>query len=84
MTQDLSRRVALRAAVGTALVLPVVHAGTAQAAAPLPPSPKDGGQGPVTNPRDPGAVYGPDAARSAHAEPLNAAVGCAVARGGHR
>ncbi|MEU7697936.1 hypothetical protein ACF064_06965 [Streptomyces sp. NPDC015492] len=82
MTQDLSRRVALRAAVGSALVLPVVQAGAAQASSPLPPTER--GQAPVTHPRDPGAVYGPEAARTAHAEPLNAAVECATARGEQR
>lgn len=81
MTHGPSRRVTLRAAVGSALALPVIHSGTTAhaSAVPLPPGSQEP---PVTNPRESGAVYGSDAARGAHAEPLNAAVGCALGRGG--
>jgi hypothetical protein len=75
-----SRRAALLAAAGSALALPVICSGPARAATPLP---SGGSELPlVTYPRHPGAVYGPDAARSAHAEPLNATVGCALGQRG--
>lgn len=82
MSRSISRRVVLLATAGGTLALPVVHSGTAYAASPLPPG--SGAPSIVTNPRDPGAVYGSDAARNARPEPLNAAVGCAVDRGGRR
>ncbi|MEU5217285.1 hypothetical protein AB0G79_13945 [Streptomyces sp. NPDC020807] len=78
----ISRRVVLLATAGSTLALPVVRSGTAYAATPLPP--RSEGPSIVTHPRDPGAVYGSDAARSARPEPLNATVGCAVDRGGRR
>ncbi|MFD3572222.1 hypothetical protein [Streptomyces sp. NPDC058667] len=80
MTRKTTRRAVLLAAAGSALVLPAVQSGTAHASLPLPP--RRPGHAFVTNPREPDAVYGSDAARNAHAEPLNAAVGCAVHRGG--
>ncbi|KOV72921.1 hypothetical protein ADL00_05415 [Streptomyces sp. AS58] len=68
------------AAAAGALALPVICSGPARAATALP---SDRRELPiVTHPRHPGAVYGPAAARSAHAEPLNATVGCALGRGG--
>lgn len=76
-----SRRTTLLAAAGGALALPVICSGPAQAATPVPPGSRELPL--VTHPRHPGAVYGPDAARTAHAEPLNATVGCALGRGGH-
>ncbi|MFD0317749.1 hypothetical protein [Streptomyces flavalbus] len=80
MSNGPSRRAALLAATGCALVLPVVHPATATAQtdpAPAPPRvPR-----PATHSRHPAAQYAPEAARSAHAEPLNATVGCAVGQG---
>ncbi|MDQ0989481.1 hypothetical protein [Streptomyces sp. V3I7] len=81
MTHGPSRRATLLAAAGGALALPVICSGSAHAATPAPPLGTR--ELPiVTHPRDAGAVYAPDAARHAHAEPLNAAVGCALGRGG--
>ncbi|MFG3042559.1 hypothetical protein ACGFYZ_37255 [Streptomyces sp. NPDC048330] len=79
MTRGPSRRAALLAAVGSALALPVVRTGTARAAG-IPA--KSDNNSFVTHPRQSGAVYDSAAARNAHAEPLNAAVECAVGRGG--
>ncbi|HET9382422.1 MAG TPA: hypothetical protein VFP69_16540 [Streptomyces sp.] len=80
MSHGPSRRAALLAAAGSALALPVICSGTAAAAAAVPAPPRELPL--VTHPRHPAARYAPDAARSAHAEPLNATVGCAVSRGG--
>ncbi|MEU6578236.1 hypothetical protein [Streptomyces sp. NPDC046805] len=79
MTHGPSRRAALLAAAGGALALPVICSGPARAATPVPSGSRELPL--VTHPRDPGAVYGPDAARELHAEPLNATVGCALGRG---
>ncbi|KOG10379.1 MULTISPECIES: hypothetical protein [Streptomyces] len=79
MTRGPSRRAALLAAVGSALALPAIGAGTARASGPSPKSDKNPF---VTHPRQSGAIYSSAAARNAHAEPLNAAVECAVGRGG--
>ncbi|PZG77166.1 hypothetical protein C1I97_37045 [Streptomyces sp. NTH33] len=70
------------AAAGGALALPVICSGPVHAATPLPAGNRE--LPIVTHPRHAGAVYGPDAARNAHAEPLNAAVSCALGRGGRR
>ncbi len=80
MTHGPSRRAALLAAAGSALALPVICSGPAQAATPLPAGSRE--LAIVTHPRHAGAVYGPDAVRNAHAEPLNATVSCALGRGG--
>ncbi|MGW0117837.1 hypothetical protein [Streptomyces sp. NPDC003327] len=79
MTPEVSRRTALLTAVGGALALSALPSGAAQAA-PLPAATR--GKPFVTNPRETGALYDAGAARTAHAEPLNAAVGCATGRGG--
>ncbi|MFI0829325.1 hypothetical protein ACH4Q7_33450 [Streptomyces roseolus] len=57
----------------------VPHIGTAQAAL-LTEAPA--GKPFVADPRQAGALYDSGAARTAHAEPLNAAVGCAAEHGG--
>ncbi|MFJ5834160.1 hypothetical protein [Streptomyces sp. NPDC093089] len=79
MTRGPSRRAALLAAVGSALALPAIGAGAAQASVPPTKSDKNSF---ATHPRQSTAVYSSAAARGAHAEPLNAAVGCAMDRGG--
>ncbi|MPY55245.1 hypothetical protein FPZ41_44575 [Streptomyces sp. K1PN6] len=68
------------AAAAGALALPAICSGPARAATPLPSGSRE--LPIVTHSRHPGAVHGPEAARSAHAEPLNAAVNCALGRGG--
>ncbi|MFK3735860.1 hypothetical protein ACI2LJ_36955 [Streptomyces sp. NPDC088090] len=79
MTPEVSRRAALLTAVGGAVALSALPTGAAQAA----PRPAAAGEKPfVTNARETGALYASDAARTAHAEPLNATVGCATGRGG--
>ncbi|GAA3502773.1 hypothetical protein GCM10019016_098820 [Streptomyces prasinosporus] len=80
MTHGPSRRATLLAAAAGALALPAICSGPARAVAPLPPGSRELPL--VTHPRHPGAVHGPEAARNAHAEPLNAAVNCALGRGG--
>lgn len=80
MTHGPSRRAALLAAAGGALALPVICSGSARAATLLPAESRE--LPIVTHPRHAGAVYGPDAARNAHAEPLNATVSCALDREG--
>lgn len=80
MTHGPSRRAALLAAASGALALPVICAGPVRAATPLPAGSRE--LPIVTHPRHAAAVYGPEAARNAHAEPLNATVGCALGRGG--
>ncbi|MFH9736807.1 hypothetical protein ACH4MA_03815 [Streptomyces roseolus] len=80
MNPEVSRRAALLTAVSGALAVSALHTGTAQAAAPLPEAPA--GKPFVTDPRQAGALYDSGAARTAHAEPLNAAVGCAAEHGG--
>ncbi|MEU3249787.1 hypothetical protein [Streptomyces sp. NPDC006997] len=76
-----SRRATLLAAASCALVVPVLRPGTAHAAdtatAPAPPREPS----PATHSRHPAAQYAPDAARRAHAEPLNATVDCALGQG---
>lgn len=80
MTHGPSRRAVLVAATGGALALPVICSGPVHAADRLPAGNHE--LPVVTHPRHPDAVYGSDAARDSHAEPLNAAVGCALGRGG--
>lgn len=82
MTHGPSRRATLLAAAAGALALPAICSGPARAATPLPPGSRELPL--VTHSRHPGAVHGPEAARSAHAEPLNATVDCALGRGGRR
>ncbi|WP_030220000.1 hypothetical protein [Streptomyces bikiniensis] len=79
MTLEVSRRAALLTAVGGALALSALSSGAAQAA-PAPTATR--GRPFVTNPRETGALYDAGTARTTHAEPLNAAVGCATGRGG--
>ncbi|MBQ1090003.1 hypothetical protein [Streptomyces sp. B93] len=78
MSHGPSRRAALLAATGCALVLPVVRPGTAHAADTVPTPTRE--LPPATHSRHPAAQYAPEAARSAYAEPLNATVDCAVGR----
>ena len=80
MTHGPSRRTTLLAAAAGALALPAICSGSARATTPFPPGRRE--LPIVTHSRHPGAVHGPEAARSAHAEPLNAAVNCALSRGG--
>ncbi|MCX5232884.1 hypothetical protein ABZY16_05395 [Streptomyces sp. NPDC006553] len=79
MTRGPSRRAALLAAVGSALALPAFRTGTAHAAG---PSTKGDTDPLTTRPRRSDAADGSAAGRNAHAEPLSAAVGCAMGRGG--
>ncbi|MFE6365768.1 hypothetical protein ACFVP3_38030 [Streptomyces sp. NPDC057806] len=80
MTHGPSRRTTLLAAAAGALALPAICYGPAHAGTPLPPGRRE--LPIVTHPRHAGAVYGPEAARATHAEPLNAAVNCALDKGG--
>lgn len=80
MTHGPSRRTTLLAAAAGAVALPAICSGSARADTPLPPGRRE--LPIVTHSRHPGAVYGPEASRGAHAEPLNAAVDCALDRGG--
>lgn len=80
MTHGPSRRTTLLAAAAGAFALPAICSGPARAGTPLPPGRRE--LPIVTHSRHPGAVHGPEAARGAHAEPLNAAVNCALDRGG--
>ncbi|MFE5512328.1 hypothetical protein ACFQ9J_17280 [Streptomyces sp. NPDC056529] len=75
MSLEISRRTALLTAVGGALAMSALHSGAAQAATPR-------ARPFVTTPRESGALYDSAAVRTAHAEPLNAAVGCAAEHGG--
>ncbi|MFB7029975.1 MULTISPECIES: hypothetical protein [unclassified Streptomyces] len=79
MPPEISRRTALLTAVGGALAMSALHSGAAQAV-PLPATPR--ARPFVTTPRESGALYDSAAVRTAHAEPLNAAVGCAAEHGG--
>jgi hypothetical protein len=80
LTHGPSRRATLLAAAAGALALPAICSGPARATIPLPPGRRE--LPIVTHSRHPGAVHGPEAARGGHAEPLNAAVNCALSRGG--
>lgn len=79
MSHGPSRRAALLAATGCALALPAICSGTARAADTVPAPFRELPL--VTHSRHPAARYAPEAGRSAYAEPLNAAVDCAVGHG---
>ncbi|SFD40739.1 hypothetical protein [Streptomyces aidingensis] len=66
------------AVAGGATALPMICTGGAAGAGPAGPETGPAGLPIVNRPDHPGAVYPPGAARTAHTEPVNATVDCAL------